>query len=270
MKRKLVFTFIIVLCSWFGFSTVEASARIKYLLNNESEYHYGCVPPCDCPVHMTPISGTFTLVHVKTDSLYVYYSVQNIAWKVDLGDRILKIKGKGRYRIGGEFALTHQLELDLIIDGEEVHLDSGLVVGGSEFPNISILAEQLDAYCRGIGIFVSAKPLLKVKPYRLGHGSTYNEGCVPPCYCPIRSSRLTGTFLLIPSALSDISTYSYYRVRRISWNAVDQDEVIHKIRGRGTYRISDQTTNPVYHQLELDLVIDGGKPQHFDSGSGWI
>jgi hypothetical protein len=113
---------------------------------------------------------------------------------------------------------------------------------------------------------MSAKPISKVMPYRLTRGSTYKEGCVPPCFCPIRSSHLTGAFLLIPSSLSDISAYSYYRMSKISWNVVDQEGVIHKIRGRGTYLISDQTTNPVYHQLERNPVIDGIKPQHFDSG----
>ena len=49
-----------------------------------------------------------------------------------------QVTGTGTYTIFDEFVATHQLTLDLVVDGEpEQHFDSGMVLGGSGFASQS-------------------------------------------------------------------------------------------------------------------------------------
>ncbi len=75
---------------------------------------------------------------------------------------IHNITGEGTYRLGGEFALMHQLTLDINIDGsEKEHLDSGLILGGSEFPMISVSVAR-GSSCFDIRMTIKAVPLTEV------------------------------------------------------------------------------------------------------------
>jgi hypothetical protein len=98
--------------------------------------------------------------------------------------------------------------------------------------------------------------------YQLLRGSTYSEGCVSPCTCPIAAYHLGGTFLLRQEREGKrVDTYS---LRRIQWQATAGGEVVHEITGRGVYRVA--TADRLYHRLDLELQVDGGGVQYLQSG----
>src|SRR5688572_27468942 len=111
-----------------------------YRLLPESEHQEGCFDPCDCITHyISTLTGTFRLRQTSVDPLFTNYEVSEVVWQAPEINRTAT--GSGTYRVGGEFALTHQLVLDLQLSGyqEAMHFDSLLVPGGSEFPVIDIV-----------------------------------------------------------------------------------------------------------------------------------
>jgi hypothetical protein len=111
------------------------------------------------------VSGTFLLTRQKSnDPWFARYRLSRIAWTVTDPDGavIHTITGRGIYQVGGDFALTHQLVLDMRIDGGELqHLDSFMVLGGSEFPAIAISVDR-STQCYDIWMDIKAGPV-KVK-----------------------------------------------------------------------------------------------------------
>ena len=103
--------------------------------------------------------------------------------------------------------------------------------------------------------------------HRLTTESSYQEGCFPPCMCPIMIYQgLSGTFKLTYTGLIDgIYVYS---VDDIHW-FLEQDDVQIMITGSGVYHIgSPDATTVMQHRMELDLTIDNEPLEHFDSG--WV
>lgn len=127
-------------------SGIEPHADVLYTLATGSTFQEGCVAPCMCPVALSEaMTGTFLLVPAGSDPLFTHYYLNDISWTVlDSDGRIVhRITGQGTYKLGGEVALTHQLVLDINIDGGGIqHFDSGLISGGSEFPSFSILVSR--------------------------------------------------------------------------------------------------------------------------------
>jgi hypothetical protein len=140
-------------------SAVPAAA-VPYELAKGSTFEYGCFAPCECPILLAgDVSGSFALDHLYDDPLYAHYAVTDVAWKIPLGDRTIRVSGSGEYRIGGEFALTHQLILDLKVDGNPPqHFDSGMKVGGIEFPDIDIAVAVHGFYCYDTSFTIRAVP----------------------------------------------------------------------------------------------------------------
>jgi hypothetical protein len=101
--------------------------------------------------------------------------------------------------------------------------------------------------------------------HKLKPGTTFQEGCVPPCLCPVLiSEEVIGTFTLVQER--SIPLYARYRLDNISWTITDPNgEVLHTITGQGTYRLGGKKFRAV-HQLILDIGIDGTDTQHLDSG----
>jgi hypothetical protein len=100
--------------------------------------------------------------------------------------------------------------------------------------------------------------------YRLSRGSTYQEGCIAPCMCPVSMvGKIKGTFKLVQ--LTPTPLFTRYRVAKISWAVVNPNgEVVHMIRGHGIYQLGGEIA--LMQQLILDLSIDGADPVFFDSG----
>ena len=132
-----------------------------YKLNRHSTYQYGCFPPCLCPImDQAPLVGTFDLVFDRFDGLFWHYDVTVMNWTALHGAPGLPVSGSGTYRVGGEFASMHQLELDLVVGSEPVqHFDSGLVVGGHNFPTMDIVVSVNGIWCLDTVLEVFANPL---------------------------------------------------------------------------------------------------------------
>jgi len=100
--------------------------------------------------------------------------------------------------------------------------------------------------------------------YTLSPGSTFQQGCVPPCLCPVSlPEALMGNFLLVPAGTDPL--FTHYNLDAISWTTLDfNGGKAHRITGQGTYKFGGEVA--LTEQLILDLSIDGGDSQHFDSG----
>ncbi len=71
------------------------------------------------------------------------------------------MRGFGTYKVGGEFAVQHQLKLLLKVDREESALfDRGLVPGGGNFPRIDIPISISGAVCFDTVIDIHAAPVV--------------------------------------------------------------------------------------------------------------
>jgi len=136
---------------------------VSYALRPESGVTQGCFEPCLCPIWlMQPLSGRFILVERRTTepSLFREFAVIFVDWKFERGDEVVPITGSGRYSVGGEFAVQQRMELDLRVgDGPAQHFDSGLVVGGGEFPEIDVRISVNQQICFDTVIDVLASPL---------------------------------------------------------------------------------------------------------------
>ncbi len=72
--------------------------------------------------------------------LFADFVVVDVRWRIPASTppsphRITRIGGSGLYAVGGEFAVEQQLALDLAIgDQGSFHADSGLALGGGQFP----------------------------------------------------------------------------------------------------------------------------------------
>jgi FlgD Ig-like domain len=99
------------------------------------------------------------------------------------------------------------------------------------------------------------------RPYTLAESSRFQTGCFTLCDCPILSSPLRGTFGLEPVAPGPL--FDEYRVVDVRWFLSDSAPNA-AITGSGTYRVGGEVA--VQHQMVLDLSVDGGPVQRFDSG----
>ncbi len=151
MKRPLQ----ILTCAILAAVTLTARADLAdptprlYKLGPDSTYESGCFLYCACPIVFSGLEGTFILTFIEFDGLFWRYEVSDVQWTAFPEGPGLPITGSGAYRVGGEFAAMHQLELDLVIGDEpEQHFDSGLIVGGSDFPviDIAVCMNQLQCY----------------------------------------------------------------------------------------------------------------------------
>jgi hypothetical protein len=98
--------------------------------------------------------------------------------------------------------------------------------------------------------------------YRLDAASNYQQGCFAPCLCPISLNEdLRGTFTL-KFAYSDPANFDHYRVSAVNW-LIDQADGL-RVTGSGQYLRGGQFA--LQDRLTLDLSIDGGAVQHYDSG----
>jgi hypothetical protein len=143
-------------------SPVPADQVQPYRLTDQATHQEGCFPPCRCALFPKQrVAGTFALVELRQNPLFTEYAVVNVDWRkppLDGGEDV-RITGTGVYRIGGEFAVTERLILNLKLDDNDLtRFDSGLVVGGSKFPSLDVVASVNGLYCYDQVIEVRAKP----------------------------------------------------------------------------------------------------------------
>ncbi len=101
--------------------------------------------------------------------------------------------------------------------------------------------------------------------YDLLPGSTFQQGCVPPCMCPVSVQLpMTGAFSLIEMD-PDRPMEHKYSLDDINWTVAEAGGgVLHTITGFGVYRIGGDFA--LMQQLVLDLSINAGPMIHLDSG----
>jgi hypothetical protein len=103
-------------------------------------------------------------------------------------------------------------------------------------------------------------PGLAAFSYHLANESAVQKGCFGPCACAVLiQSPLVGSFALDPDASS--GGFQAYRVADIRWSYKTQDDVTHQVTGSGTYRV-----NGDQQQMVVDLSVDGGAAERYDSG----
>ncbi len=143
------------------------NAVVAYELMAGSTWQQGCFPPCQCPITAElPLTGTFLLAPAGADMWTRYFAVTEVRWAVQSSGAAIPITGSGKYSIGGDFALTHQLSLDLKVGTAPVqHFDSGMIVGGAEFPEIHITISVNGGECYDTVIKVHARPTTIVPPW---------------------------------------------------------------------------------------------------------
>ncbi len=149
-----------------GGQNSDAATSTLYALGPGSTAQRGCFDPCACPImEEVPLRGTFVLTPGAADPLFRHYLVTNVSWDTQLGANTVHITGSGTYQVGGEFASMHQLSLDLKVGGETVqHFDSGLVVGGGDFPHIDITLSIHGQYCFDTVLHIDASPIAAPVP----------------------------------------------------------------------------------------------------------
>ena len=151
------------LLTLLGTTGIKNCERVTvYQLRPESSVTQGCFEPCMCPIALfEQLSGSF-LLHERLPaepSLFREFSVVLVQWKLQRGDDSIPISGSGRYSVGGEFASLQRLQLDLRFGDEPAqHFDSGLVVGGGEFPLIDSRISVNGQFCYDVVIDVVAAP----------------------------------------------------------------------------------------------------------------
>lgn len=98
--------------------------------------------------------------------------------------------------------------------------------------------------------------------YRLNPISTFQQGCFPPCLCPVLlAGGVRGTFVLTPTGFDGL--FNNYAVTDVNWTATEGDDDV-RITGSGTYKVGGEFA--VQQQLTLDLTVGARPIQHFDSG----
>ncbi len=103
--------------------------------------------------------------------------------------------------------------------------------------------------------------------YGLTERSTFQEGCWDPCACPITLEiPLRGTFDLTATGADPL--FQHYAVSNVKWKILYANSTgtttMREVTGQGTYKVGGEFA--VQQQMVLDLQIDGGPVQHFDSG----
>lgn len=137
-----------------------SSDPMFYFLTPLSAFETGCFGPCECPVFMRGLQGTFVLQYLGSDPLFSNYAVRDVRWSVpDATASGTVLTGSGTYKVGGEFAVQQQMILDLSVGGKAPQrFDSGLVLGGGEFPHIKIdISLHQNTACIDTVLHVDAK-----------------------------------------------------------------------------------------------------------------
>jgi hypothetical protein len=110
---------------------------------------------------------------------------------------------------------------------------------------------------------LTSTPLLADPPtvhYRLVEGGAYEEGCFDPCMCPVFwAAEVEGAFGLTRTGQDGSSRT--FAVSDVDWYVPVLDR---HLVGSGTYQV--ELGGERRHRMILDLEVDGGAVERFDSG----
>jgi hypothetical protein len=91
--------------------------------------------------------------------------------------------------------------------------------------------------------------------------SALEVGCQDPCTCPVVATPTFGSFSLVRTGSDPL--YTHYAVERFIASFNNGPGAV-AITGSGQYLSGGEVA--LVQQLTLDLVVQGGPAQHFDSG----
>ena len=253
-------------------STAVAAAQVitgptLYRLDAAASFEEGCQPPCLCPIVFTDdLFGTLVLRFTVADPAgYVHYSVDSVNWVLGTLGHERRVTGSGEYRVGGQFAIKQELTLDLSFDGAApIHFDSGLILGGGSFPALDIAIAENGFFCydRVFHVVATQVPATAITPYALGR-TLYEEGCFPPCLCPLLRRRTAGSFGLVDLGPTSDPAQQHFALVNIDWHTRPAPAPpTQTFKGFGIYSVD---INTVEHRLVCDLTDGNGLTQRFDS-----
>jgi hypothetical protein len=142
-----------------GAGPVDDAGPLIFRLQDGSNYQEGCFDPCMCPIFMVDrLHGRFVFTPTTPENELAVYDVSHILWFMPRQDRLVMVRGSGVYRVGGE-PLQQRLELDLTVDGEPRHMDSGWVPVTVEPPDLHIAVAENGFFCYDTAFEIDAKQL---------------------------------------------------------------------------------------------------------------
>lgn len=159
---------VVVLAGLAGALPVHAqlaptSGRL-YRLSPASAITEGCWAPCACPITSAlELRGRFRLAISAADPFERTYRVSEMFLAAPQLSRTYT--GSGTYRIGGDFALSHQMQLELLMNGATIQrFDSGRVAVGSpapapRWPRIDIALSRNNLFCFDTELHLVAFPV---------------------------------------------------------------------------------------------------------------
>lgn len=106
------------LAAWAALSGsgLGAAPAWHYTLLNSSTLTDEC-PICGIPPLTVPLEGTFQLRLIEQNPLFTTYAVENVAFDATSpGGTTYKVRGQGRYRVGGEVVLVQEMFLQVSVD----------------------------------------------------------------------------------------------------------------------------------------------------------
>jgi len=248
-----------------------ATAPVLYRLDSGSSFSQGCYPPCLCPLFSTnDIRGTYTLTFDHQDPLFTWYRAENVNWTVTLNGTDTRITGSGTYKRGGQLAVQQQMALKLSVGGAPKEtFDSGLVGVSDPFPKIDITISAHGMVCFDTVITINSSPVpaSDITTYAL-HNSTYVEGCLPPCACPIQQWPVGGTFRLVALPNATTPNRTEWAVVDVNWATISlMPPPARRFSGFGSYQIVQVGPTSV-QRMVLDLTeLNSGSGSRFDSGT---
>lgn len=117
----------------------------------------------------------------------------------------------------------------------------------------------------GAEITASSSVLSYAALYRLEDDAAFEEGCYPPCLCPVFfTGDLRGTMRLSPSPAWSASVQEWV-ISEVNWYHTLGSE-IRRVVGRGTYTRTNLPGAPPSHRLRLALRVEDEPEEAYDSG----
>ena len=132
------------------------------------------------------------------------------------------------------------------------------------FDGVYYLADFQYSHDSVLRLFGAGQKTGNTTPYQLDSASTYQEGCISPCLCPITAGwEISGAFKLVQ--LNSDPLFDRFSLDDISWTVTSPDGTFtHTITGFGIYQTGGEFAR--MHRLVLEVSIDGSDLMHFESG----
>jgi len=100
-------------------TAIGGTQETIYRLTPASTYQDGCFDPCACPVQLRGgLIGAFKMTPAPPDPLYRIFQISDL--NLFVPEYGTWVTGTGTYKVGGEFALTQELSLDLKVADRDV------------------------------------------------------------------------------------------------------------------------------------------------------